>query len=237
MYPLPTLSLSLSLLSLLLLLPSALSQNTSTYNSCTAITEWLQPNASASYPIPGLIYNNDTITNTTESNWTLSITLTNWTTTGAGFSPYFWLSPPLSQPGSPVPNLTSTSQQQQLPYAGCAATIYGFPDSVNAAGQTDNGDCTKMLDKECVSALQAQLLAQAKGVAATENTTLEEACQTMLPVLNSVPDACTKFWAKGAKTWPATISTSMLFAGLRRRHLFSLLDSVSFLERSMADLR
>ncbi|MCJ1299488.1 hypothetical protein MMC08_002280 [Hypocenomyce scalaris] len=82
-----------------------------------------------------------TSTSTSTANWTLSVTLSNWTTNGAGFAPYFWLSPPTSQPGPAVPI------SPQLPKAGCAAVIYGLRASVNAAGKSDDGDSTKLLDQ------------------------------------------------------------------------------------------
>lgn len=199
---------SLSLLALQSLLPAALSQNTSSYNECLTISRWQTPNASASYPIPGISYTNNSITSTPETDWTVSITLTNWTTNGAGYSPIFWLAPPLAQPGSPAPTAP------KVPYAGCASTIYGFPDNVNAAGETDIGDCTKLLDRDCVTALHEQSLAQAKSASTAANTTLEEACQSMLPVLTSTPSACSKFLYKGAKAWSA-ISTRKLNAPLK----------------------
>ncbi|KAA6415195.1 MAG: pisatin demethylase [Lasallia pustulata] len=74
----------------------------SSYNDCTAITDWLTLNASASYPIPGLLHDNTTITSTNATNWTPSTTLTNWITNGAGYTPYYWLAPPTAQPGSAV---------------------------------------------------------------------------------------------------------------------------------------
>lgn len=196
----------LTLLAVLTVLPLALSQNTSTYNQCNTIADWQTPNASASYPIPGISYTNSTIASTSEANWTVSISLTNWTANGAGYSPYFWLAPPLSQPGSPAPTAP------ELPYAGCAATIYGFPDNVYAAGGTDNGDCTKLLNQECVSALREQYLAQAKSASTAANTTLEQACQSMQPVFTSAPSACSKFVPNGRKAWPITISTRKLVA-------------------------
>lgn len=94
-----------------------------------------------------------------------------------------------------------------LPFSGCTLFMGSLSENLIRRAQTDSGNCSKMLDNDCIEALQYQLEQIAFWLVAnpTDNSpapsnltagSLPRVCNDIHQAVTSdraVPDACAKF--------------------------------------------
>jgi hypothetical protein len=82
-------------------------------------------------------------------------------------------------------------QSSELPYNGCSTIISSLTNQLIVNGQGDDGDCTKLFNKECVAALIAQAKSMSLAWSGQEGTS--QNCSGM----GNPPSACQQFGSVG----------------------------------------
>ena len=107
-----------------------------------------------------------------------------------------------------------------LPFSGCAFFMGGLPENLIRRAQTDNGNCSKMLDDDGITALQGQLETIAFGYTRTwtdnspapSNLTAGSLPRVCNDIQNdftndgAVPAACANFVGPSLTWWDGTYS-------------------------------
>lgn len=170
-------------------------------NRLPAFTAFRHSNASASYGVEAVEQKIDPSSGkptnalfNSPKNWTLTNVL------GQSNDIYTAGHPPILEQAifldtsSTRPN---TSASASLPYAGCTF-IFDLPQS--DMGKADNGDCTAVLDKDCVDELQIRVQESAASLDSQQHLSLEDACGQIAVNVNSSGNACQKYKSKNGIT-------------------------------------
>ncbi|KAL9130654.1 MAG: hypothetical protein Q9217_001224 [Psora testacea] len=168
---------------------------------CQSAHLYQQPNASNVYdvkainplPNPGT---DGTVNNTSMADWAL--------TTVLGKSNDIYAAdhhPTLEQAIflDTSSTLKSSSSAADLGIGGCSL-IFSLP--LSDLANDDGGNCTSVLDDECVSDFTAQALAQAQSIAkdGERNLTISEACLQMSRAVTTLPKSCSKYQEKDSQS-------------------------------------
>jgi hypothetical protein len=120
------------------------------------VNAFLHANASGKYQIPAISITNGTqsgnsnpsyLLNPSTSNWTVYDTVYRYEASPGNFvnDQFFWL------------DALRRSQPADEPLIGCVIGLQGIPDDLVKKAQDDPGDCSSMLDSDCISDLKVGL--------------------------------------------------------------------------------
>jgi hypothetical protein len=160
-------------------------------DNCTyTLDAWNHANATGTYSVQGISATQSHLA-PANFNWTIydSVTRFGYSATNFQINQFFWL------------DSSKTTQAAIEPLKGCVYGLQGLPSSLVKKGQDDTGDCSTMLDADCINDIKT-LFSGLSGRIEEDGLI----CQP--PLLISLPH-CKKYAPKGSADgsfWGATVS-------------------------------
>ena len=164
---------------------------------CQLAKLYQQPNASNVYQIPATdVLANEapgvTLANNSTQKWVMTTIL------GQASNPYVADHTPILEQAIFLDTSSTLPNPSSAPNIGIGGCKMIFGISSSGRGRDEDGSCTSVFDKECVSDLKAQALVEAQSIArnTTRPLTPLEACRQISLAISNWPKSCSEYREK-----------------------------------------